>query len=849
MRQILISLMIAALLVAVSCSGGNAVSPLTDDPGMTPGVLNHETQSQSHNLWGLWQFVADPEAGTLDTIQLRTGNFHLNALPFLESPTFFYLSLESLEFNGDIIETDIGIRHPFLGLTEFTGFDVSGIFITDGSVTGFDDPDLRMAGDGDTRLLNPDGYSRWWNPAEFPLGDTIFNYKDGLLGTPDSYADYNSTLNGYKYFCDDLAEITDTLDVVTLENRGMFSAGQKNVRHYTIDTSGGLIFNYAIDACWVFPDGASPWTAPEDFAPQANRSEAWNAVVKETENTLWNDGVGNGGNLSLQVDVYDWFDVELNSVKVESPGNFASVTSAIATGGGEGFSTYEIEIIAATPAEGSIDLLIGVVSEDVDYGGFLPGKTVTAYFGYEAEVDDEAPVAVEFPVLIDSDNKYWATRFVEDSNGVFHVAASWIESPNREMRWFISTDQGATWQSKGDLTNPPSIELAYSPPLAFQLAADQDGGVYLLYSENEPWDYSSSTVGGFLKYLDTSTAGTPAEWELSDWQSKRVFTLDYTCGAQNVAITISPSDQILMVMFDYRECDGDRGLKYNYASGGWASVVDGSDGLGVDSSLIASGTGDLNYCYPSGNNNVVYHPGTGHFFYCIGGDFKFEGSGPYVGVCALEFDPDAGANLWKMVAAFQNIGMTNGGSIMQNYHGDMAVDSAGDVHWVHASTYRFWTSSGWYYNNVQFRFVHGVRDNSTGVWDMSDTPINGTWDFPTPPPPSAGDSSNRYDYEPAYINLVHSTNGILLSWLQSHTYPNYQSSLLMPGGSFDDPPTVQLSASEYPIIVPTVLGGTNTGWASAQGEAVGDQLALPFASKEAPSDPRGQLWFTMFDDM
>ena len=61
-----------------------------------------------------------------------------------------------------------------------------------------------MAGDGDMRLLNPDGYSRWWNPAEFPNNGTIFGYNDGLLGAPDSYADYNNTLNGYKYFCDDL---------------------------------------------------------------------------------------------------------------------------------------------------------------------------------------------------------------------------------------------------------------------------------------------------------------------------------------------------------------------------------------------------------------------------------------------------------------------------------------------------------------------------------------------------------------------------------------------------------------------------------------------------------------------
>jgi hypothetical protein len=142
--------------------------------------------------------------------------------------------------------------------------------------------------------------------------------------------------------------------------------------------------------------------------------------------------------------------------------------------------------------------------------------------------------------------------------------------------------------------------------------------------------------------------------------------------------------------------------------------------------------------------------------------------------------------------------------------------------------------------------VHGVRDNLSGVWDLGDTPINGTWDFPTPPPTGAPD--NRLNYEPAYVNLVHTSSGILLSWLQSGNYPNYQSSLLTSGGPFSEPPKIQLSGSEYPLVVPG-LGSPNTGWAGAQGEAVGNELALPFASREYPTDPRGQLWFTMFSGM
>ena len=78
----------------------------------------------------------------------------VNALPFLEPPALVNLTLDSLEFNGNIIDADIGLRHPFIGLTEFTGFDVCGVLISNGSISGFSNPDITIAGNGDTRLLH-----------------------------------------------------------------------------------------------------------------------------------------------------------------------------------------------------------------------------------------------------------------------------------------------------------------------------------------------------------------------------------------------------------------------------------------------------------------------------------------------------------------------------------------------------------------------------------------------------------------------------------------------------------------------------------------------------------------------
>ena len=373
------------MIFAVGCSSGtnNSVEPLI------PAEIT-AASSETHQLWGFWQFEANPDEGTLDVVPLREAMLHLNALPFLEPPPMLNLTLESLQFNGNIIEADIGLRHPFLGLNEFTGFDVCGVLISNGSVTGYNDPDIRMTGEGDTRLLNPDGWTRWWNPAEFPINTgTILAYNDGLLGAPDSHADFNSTLNGYKLFCDDLADPTAPVSSVDPTSRCEFSAGQKNVRHFSIEMGGdGLVFNYAVDANWMFPQGSPPWDVPDDFAPGANRPESWNVAITEDENTLWNDGAENGGDLSLLIDVWDHFDAGLNTVWIDSPGNFPYTVTSVPVGGNLGYSTYQIDIIGATPAVDSIEMLIGVECEQVGYQELVPGKTVTSYFKYTAEVDD-----------------------------------------------------------------------------------------------------------------------------------------------------------------------------------------------------------------------------------------------------------------------------------------------------------------------------------------------------------------------------------------------------------------------------------------------------------------------------
>ncbi len=382
---------ILIMLIAVCGCSGNPTVPNAQSPdGTITSGLERTSGSSSHNMWGLWQFVLDPDAGTMDVIPLRAGNMHVNALVLLEPPPGVDLKVSNLSFDGAVCDIDVTLIHPFPGLSQFIGFDVAGILFTKGTQSGYIHPDLLLAGDGDSRLLNPDGWTRWWNPVEFDIpGQPIFRYKDGLLGNKHEIAEFNCTLNGYKLFCDELEENEDVL-TLDPESRAHFLHGFSNTRHYTIDFTGGIVFNYAVDASWELPVGDPPFT-PEIYAPEANKPEAWAISMTETENSLFNDGSTYGGDLILTIDVWDHYNAGLNTLWVESPGNFIPEIVLAPTGGGDGYSTYVVDIIDAVPGPGSIDILIGIESEVIGYYDVLPDDPITAYFMYTADVSDQTP--------------------------------------------------------------------------------------------------------------------------------------------------------------------------------------------------------------------------------------------------------------------------------------------------------------------------------------------------------------------------------------------------------------------------------------------------------------------------
>jgi len=424
---------LAFLLVAIGCGGGSSAptapgvttdgsvpppaSRTAPDLDAVPGDYQDLTDGTSHPLqgqklqgpralWGLYEILIDPDKNTFEIVPLRSPTLHLNVLKFLEpnGKVGMVQLVGGLNWNIDktVLDLDIRLVHPFPGALQFSGFDVKGILITRGAFTGLSDPDLVMSGPDQLRLMNPDGYTRWWNPREFP-GNNIFSYRDGALGMKDSVWQFSSTLNGYKYFCDSLGA-NDPVENLDRDDRGVFRAGSNNIRHYTISvpTLGQLRYNYAIDASWE-PPLTKPPVVPDDFPIEANQPEPWRIVVQEVANTLFYDADEHeqGGQLILEVLVYDWQNPaqapagSINQVVGEWPALFDLVEAEFESVQA-GYSVWTMTLapqVGALTSTDDVEYLIWAESSDgAGYGGILdPDTPLIAASLFSATVSDTEP--------------------------------------------------------------------------------------------------------------------------------------------------------------------------------------------------------------------------------------------------------------------------------------------------------------------------------------------------------------------------------------------------------------------------------------------------------------------------
>ncbi len=325
-------------ILAVACSSGGNIDPISSpipDQGITSSA--QETQpSGAHYTWGLWSISIDPETMTAAIRPLRGVDFTCNVTQFMQPPSsptemVSIALLGGSDPSSGYFEMDITLRHPFPGLSQFRGFDVRGIMISNGSMTSDHDSSATYQGPDDAQLLNADGHTRWWNPTEFTSYETIFGFTQGSLAPP---LFPTATLNGHKYFSEGLA-YEEYLWELDPDSRGTFEVVPGTyTRAYFIQFAmdgdkPDFTFNYAIDASWEPPDPLGyPDYDIEYFSLSANAQEPYCLIVLDNGSTAYYEDPGSsGGELNLAIRVYDWQSVEnpdgvpgeLNAIWLESP--------------------------------------------------------------------------------------------------------------------------------------------------------------------------------------------------------------------------------------------------------------------------------------------------------------------------------------------------------------------------------------------------------------------------------------------------------------------------------------------------------------------------------------------------
>jgi len=300
------------LLILAGCSGRGAdivTPPISDIPAKDSSVT-----TGGSTLWGFWDIEFDPVSQEVMIIPRRTTEWAYNVVRFVDSsPMYLTINIVQTDFQPEYLDfyVDIGLQHPFPGLDIFTGFDVMGIFLGEGTDTYPGPAGYPVAGVNDPQLLNADGYTRRWNAPEFASAGDLFpiqGYIPGAKGTPDFVP--SAVLNPYKYYSDALDVQGDPFEFLASnpDGRGAFSPGSVNHRLYYLrfPTTSIPKFQYAINANWdiniYHPD---PPETLDDFPFSANSQEAVLIDVVDTSSAYFTPSTY-GGDVIFDISVWDW---------------------------------------------------------------------------------------------------------------------------------------------------------------------------------------------------------------------------------------------------------------------------------------------------------------------------------------------------------------------------------------------------------------------------------------------------------------------------------------------------------------------------------------------------------------
>jgi hypothetical protein len=201
-----ICIALTALAITLGCNGRSPVTPHPLSPDQAGAQVSAATEDGPHRLWGEWTLFFNAERTQVDVVARRQGRFHLNATKILETSCGDCLQITHIHNNGDgTINLTVRIKHPFPGHPEFTGFDVKGIIMFNGSHylnwasfdvwPYWDEFVISWRETGDPEVLNPDGYTPRWSPSwDSGSSAPIFSYWPGKYSNGTPTANVNAFL-------------------------------------------------------------------------------------------------------------------------------------------------------------------------------------------------------------------------------------------------------------------------------------------------------------------------------------------------------------------------------------------------------------------------------------------------------------------------------------------------------------------------------------------------------------------------------------------------------------------------------------------------------------------------------
>jgi len=547
----------------LSCSGRAGDTPAsTDISPQSPGISASASRESQTHLWGMYCVDIDPESMTAEIIPARHAGFTANVTNLLNmNPLNMSVHVNKVVSDSGYtdIDIDVTLKHPFPGLTNYYGYDVRGVFMGDGSAQletdGMTYPvvgtDQYMFPDPDDGKGGPDGYTRWFNFAEFSEGGMpLFQYTQGNVASPGFSG--TATLCPYAYFADALGVDDDLwtwLDGSAGYNPdGVFSAGQANTRNYYLrfPADTGITFAYAVIANW---EGVEPQYHP------SNAPEAIACSVEDTSTVWYIDPAQNGGSINLDISLWDRDStvsagvMEDYTIFIESDvlsaAYHANTTDMTPVGGNENYSTYHVEIEADSVGglDGNEYWVLAVCADETyenPYGipNLASSDSLTAAFRYDLTVSNEAPEK-SITVITPNGGEVWNvdTEYEIEWDSVNVFGNVMIDlSIDGGLSWptTISADTAndgveAWTPDVGDITDEARIRVT---SIVDPLTSDES-------DENFVIDEAAPPEGGWVEaFGGTGLEGNPSEVVVDD------DGYVYICGVFSSTVDFDPGDGV-----------------------------------------------------------------------------------------------------------------------------------------------------------------------------------------------------------------------------------------------------------------------------------------------------------------